>query len=188
MKLSKLKNFYYIPIIAVIIVALIVGNVVAFGFTDQINSLLCPPVSNSAEREEAAKEGQKLAREIMEEGAVLVRNENSVLPLDRSVDKRVNVFGCSSVDWAYGGSGSGRIRPENDDPTTLIDLLGGLKRYGIEANQRLTAMYKSFRKIGRQEEAQDKGMYELYEPNIADKKYYSDELWIMRKSILKRQS
>lgn len=37
-------------------------------------------------------------------------------------------------------------------------------------------MYKSFRKIGRQEEAQDKGMYELYEPNIADKKYYSDEL------------
>lgn len=176
MKLSKLKNFYYIPIIAVIIAALIVGNVVAFGFTDQINSLLCPPVSNSAEREEAAKEGQKLAREIMEEGAVLVRNENSVLPLDRSVDKRVNVFGCSSVDWAYGGSGSGRIRPENDDPTTLIDFLGGLKRYGIEANQRLTAMYKSFRKIGRQEEAQDKGMYELYEPNIADKKYYSDEL------------
>lgn len=174
--MAKFKKYICLPVIAVLLAALITGNVVALSFSDQINSLLCPPISDASEREEAAAEGQKLAKEIMEEGAVLVCNENNVLPLDRTADKKINVFGCSSVDWGFGGSGSGRIRPENDDPSTLTDLLGGLKRYGIEVNSTLTAMYKSFRKVGRQEEAQDKGMYALYEPNISDKSYYSDEL------------
>ena len=176
MKKETIKKIICLPLMTLIAGGTIAGNIIANIFEPEINSLLCQPIQRNDQIEVQGAEGQKLAKEIMQEGAVLVKNDNQVLPLSRTGDKKVNVFGHSCIDWGYGGSGSGRIRPENDDFSTTINLLQALKRYGIDYNQQLVNMYKEFRPISRQEEAQDKAFYALYEPSITDKKYYSDEL------------
>ena len=51
--------------------------------------------------------GDALAQQIQEEGTVLLRNEDNVLPLSEDVSQ-VNVFGWSATQWVVGGSGSGQ--------------------------------------------------------------------------------
>ena len=69
------------------------------------------------------------------------------LPLSKTDDKKVNVFGYGSVDWVYGGIGngcSGQVRPENDDINSAVDLIKALKRYGISTNTEIQDFYKSW--------------------------------------------
>ncbi len=176
MKKSIVKRIICLPIILIVVVATIIGNVVANYFANEINSLLCPPMTDNSALEAASAEGQALSREIIKEGTVLVKNEDNVLPLDRVENRKVNVFGHSNVDWGYGISGSGRVRPENDDFSTTYNLIKALDTYGIKYNTELIDMYKKFRSISRQEEAADNGFYALYEPAVTDKAYYSDAL------------
>ena len=53
------------------------------------------------------KAGADMTEEVMSEGAVLLKNENEALPL-ASGDK-VTVFGVTSYDPIYGGTGSGSV-------------------------------------------------------------------------------
>ena len=50
--------------------------------------------------------GDKLAVEIEQEGIVLAKNDNNVLPLKKEV-KQINVFGYDAVEWVISNSGSG---------------------------------------------------------------------------------
>ncbi len=83
-------------------------------------------------------EGEKaLCEDVLDEGAVLLKNENKALPL-ASNEKKVAVFGQNSVDFVYGGSGSGSI-----DSSTAPTLKDALERVGLEVNQTLWDFYKS---------------------------------------------
>lgn len=55
------------------------------------------------------EEGEQLALQTQEEGIVLVRNENHMLPLSKE-DVQVNVFGWAATDWL--GSGF-RVRADS---------------------------------------------------------------------------
>lgn len=57
--------------------------------------------------EEAIDEAKTLGRQIAEEGIVLLKNDDSALPL--SSGAKVNVFGWSSTNPIYGGTGSGAL-------------------------------------------------------------------------------
>ena len=175
-KTKTIKRIISLSFIVIILVAVVIGNVIANRYQAEINSLLTPPVVNEQMLEQTRESGQALSKEIMQEGAVLVKNEDDTLPLSREADKQVNIFGHSTVDWGFGGSGSGRVRAENDDFSTTIDLLKAFTRYGISYNDDLIDMYKRFRSISRVEEGQDKNFYALYEPSIEDRSYYSDAL------------
>ena len=50
--------------------------------------------------------GDKLAVEIEQEGIVLAKNDNDVLPLKKEVN-HINVFGYDAVEWVISNSGSG---------------------------------------------------------------------------------
>ena len=50
--------------------------------------------------------GDKLAVEIEQEGIVLAKNDNDVLPLSKDVNY-INVFGYDAVEWVISNSGSG---------------------------------------------------------------------------------
>ena len=52
--------------------------------------------------------GLRKAREAEEEGIVLLRNEGNTLPLGTGA--RVALFGVTSVDPVYGGTGSGQVQ------------------------------------------------------------------------------
>ena len=93
----------------------------------------------------AQAKAAELAKNVELEGAALLKNSDDVLPLSKTDDKKVNVFGYGSVDWSYGGIGngsSGQVRPEDDNINSVVDLMKALKRYGISTNSEIQSFYK----------------------------------------------
>nr|MCR4587457.1 glycoside hydrolase family 3 C-terminal domain-containing protein [Lachnospiraceae bacterium] len=88
--------------------------------------------------DEAIDEAKALCTEIAEEGIVLLKNDGG-LPLAEGA--KVNVFGWSSTNPIYGGTGSGALSAAY--PT--VDFLTGLTDAGIEYNQELVDFYKGWR-------------------------------------------
>ena len=105
-----------------------------------------------------------LAAQIEGEGAVLLRNEDSTLPLSKDINK-VNVFGWASTQWLGGGSGSGQVIG------VFVDFLAALGHNGISYNTELTDMYKDFQEKREYADtlngAPDQTCI-LYEPAIKD--------------------
>lgn len=128
--------------------ALIVASSIAFYFEAEVNTVMAPPIVDKGAVSLTANEGQKLSAQIVEEGVVLLRNEDGVLPLNKSENNKVNVFGWHSIDWLYspGGDGVSSVGglPEDDDFSKNIDLLEALDLYDIEYNTELSAMYKRY--------------------------------------------
>ena len=85
--------------------------------------------------EQAAEQSRTMAQELVQEGAVLLKNESNALPLAEGT--AVNLFGYGSVDPIYGGSGSGA-----SDTSANIDLVTGLTNAGFTVNQELVDFYK----------------------------------------------
>lgn len=89
--------------------------------------------------DEAIDEAKTLGRQIAEEGIVLLKNDDSALPL--SSGAKVNVFGWSSTNPIYGGTGSGAL----SDAYPTVDFLTGLADAGISYNQDLVDFYRGWR-------------------------------------------
>ena len=185
----KAGHIVQFVIIMVLIAALVVGNTIVLepqmasnidGLQSYFEEVLnFHPFPQSTDTINAARQGgQELSKQIIQEGSVLVKN-NGVLPLDPSVHTQVNVFGHASIDWVYGGSGSGQVVPENNNSAENIDFLEALEMYEIEYNAALQEMYNRFAgplgdpgSIGTLYDQ----FYKLTEPKLADKNYYSDAL------------
>ena len=186
----KVGHLVQMIIIAVIIVALVVGNTIVLepqmesnitglqAYFEEVLNFHPFPANDSAINA-ARAEGQELSKQIVQEGSVLVKNDNNVLPLDINTHTQVNVFGHAAIDWVYGGSGSGQVLPENNNASENIDFLKALNMYEIDYNQDLIDMYHNFcgplgdpGSIGVMYDA----FYLLTEPSITDTKYYSPAL------------
>lgn len=87
--------------------------------------------------EETIAASEALVEEIAEEGMVLLKNENNALPL--SGVSKLNVFGWSSTNPIYGGTGSGSV-----DTTTCVTLLQGLENAGFELNTDISDFYTAY--------------------------------------------
>ena len=180
-KVGKLAlNFV---LIFVLIIALLVGNNAVEVYESAINSVLCPPIVDTEALEQTSAQGQEMALKIMEEGAVLLQNNDATLPLDYNTDKKINVFGWRSVDWIHGSGGknsSGGVASEDGTWESTVDLLEALESYGIQYNKRLEDMYCSYstpdRIVTNIKAQYIHGLTYLREPNITDKNYYSDDL------------
>ena len=177
------KTIVSLVLIVVIAVGTVIGNWAVEQFSNEIGTLLSPAIVDTESMEISSVQGQAMAARIMEEGAVLLQNNNNTLPLDYNTVKKVNVFGWRSVDWIYGSEGqnaSGGVSPEDDDFSKNVDLYKALKKYGIQYNERLEDMYYDYVQPDHQS-ANLKGQHinnliNLREPNINDKSYYSDDL------------
>ncbi len=161
-----------------VLAALAIGvNAVCFSMSDILNTWAV--IGGSALDQKTNGEGKDLARSIEREGAVLVENKDDSLPLNKDSTNKVNVFGWSSSQWIYSGSGSGRTNGLNEQ----TDLITALNDYGIETNTELTDMYKGF--LGERPLFNNsKGTLNsyasdisvLYEPNIANSTFYTDNI------------
>ena len=185
----KAGHIVQFVIIIVLITALVVGNTIVLEpqmesnitglqamFEEVLNFHPFPQDTNTINQ--ARQGGQELSKQIIQEGSVLVKN-NGVLPLDKDVHTQVNVFGHASIDWVYGGSGSGQVLPENNNKNENIDFLKALQMYEIEYNEALISMYNDFAaplgdpgSIGVLYNA----FYKLAEPQITDAEFYTDSL------------
>ncbi len=136
----SIKRLISFSAMSIIIAGTIIGNVIADTHESQINAFLCAAVVNNETRNQSLELGQALSKQIVEEGSVLLKNDNNTLPLSLDNDSKVNVFGYGSVEWVYHGEGSGRVRDENGDESQKIDFIKALKRYGVSVNDELQDM------------------------------------------------
>ena len=86
---------------------------------------------------ETTEKSLEIAKRIESEGIVLLKNEDSVLPLK---SKKVNVFGASSCFISFAGAaGSGAVRSSD-----AIDFYDALTNAGIEYNKALYSRYANY--------------------------------------------
>ena len=138
-------------------------NTICFGvYGDTLNAALAEKKDISEEAKEASR---NTVQETAEEGIILAKNEDKVLPV--TDEKKLNVFGWASTNPIYSGSGSGA-----SDSSSSVSLLQGLENAGFELNTELTDFYKDYADT-RPEAGTSVQDYTLPEPT-ADS--YSEEM------------
>lgn len=163
-KMSKSKKFLVRSEagIAMFLVVMICVNMICFG---PMATLIGLTMGKGTLSDETNTEAAQVAEEIMEEGIVLLENEN-LLPLNDT--KKLNLFGWESINPAYGGAGSGGI----NDLYDIVSLNQGLENAGFSINQDLVDFYNNYG-ADNPEMSIQKQSWTLPEPP-AD--MYSDEL------------
>ncbi len=99
------------------------------------------PATNATSKEEALLNAQEVNVRLAEEGFVLLKNQESALPLDKGA--KISVFGKNSVNLSYGGSGSGGFDTSNNR-----NLYDSLEAAGFQLNQTLKAFYENSSQSG----------------------------------------
>ena len=121
--------------IALVLAATLIVNLICFG---PLKNNLSMFLNNTAQlKEETTAQSKDVIKEVGEEGFVLLKNEG-VLPLSDSV-KNLNVFGWSSTNPIYGGTGSG-----SSDSSGNIGILQSFKDAGYTVNDELTKVYTDY--------------------------------------------
>ncbi len=101
---------------------------------------------NGSQRVTASPEHIALSRRAAQEGAVLLKNNENLLPL--APDTRVALFGKGSFDHVKGGGGSGDVTV-----AYVKNLYDGLKEEGISLYEPLSDFYRDY--VERRYEAGD---------------------------------
>ena len=109
--------------------------------------------------EETSAEATRLVNKITQEGVVLAQNDDNILPV--ASGSKLNVFGWSSTNPCYGGTGSGAL----NDAYPVTDLLTGLHDAGIETNDELSKFYTDYYAT-RPTVGMSKQDWTLPEPNV----------------------
>ena len=92
--------------------------------------------SDYATAEERTAHLQELGTKIEEEGIVLLKDQNDVLPLGS--DAKISVFGQDSVDPIYGGGGAGSV-----DASKAVNLKTAFENAGFQLNKTLWDFYET---------------------------------------------
>ena len=149
-KLKKSKAVVVWAVVSALLVSIVTaGNVLAYGPLSGLADTLFGgqrPIYNTdvvsmypaeaSSKEEALNNAQALNLKAAEEGFVLLKNENSALPLEKGA--KISVFGKNSVNLSYGGSGSGGFDTSNN-----VDLYASLEDAGFDTNSALKSFYES---------------------------------------------
>ena len=85
--------------------------------------------------DEVIENGRKIAREVEEEGAVLLKND-AALPLEDG-HRKVTLFGVGSVDPVYSGTGSGSV-----DTATAETFESAFNEHGMSVNPTVSQWYR----------------------------------------------
>ena len=121
--------------LAFVLALVIIVNLI---LTGPVYSIVNLAMGGGSISEESISSATDLCTAIAEEGIVLLKNEDNILPLKNT---KVNTFGWSATNPVYGGTGSGSL--SGAYPT--VTLLEGLTNAGIEYNTALTEFYTNFR-------------------------------------------
>ncbi len=121
-------------VLSLLLIVVTVGDFVAMNFTNLINQYFTSIDLNDSNIQKVREASTASAKELADEGFVLLKNENNVLPLE---GKQVNVFGYSSIDINFGGTGSGGGGDEYN-----VGFYEGLANAGISVNEDLKAFYE----------------------------------------------
>ena len=149
--------------LAILLALTIVVNLICTG---PMSTMLDLVSGSGTINEETSAKATELVNEITAEGVVLAKDEDNVLPV--ASGSKLNVFGWSSTNPCYGGTGSGAL----NDAYPVTDLLTGLHDAGIETNEELSKFYTDY-KADRPSVGMAAQDWTLPEPNV---NLYTDEM------------
>jgi beta-glucosidase len=129
-----------------------VGGPILLANADVINSVLGVETSTSSGSSggnyfdtkfnsvaELRDASEKIIEETMAEGAVLLKNENNALPLNKG--DAVTMYGMASYYSVHTGQGSSGVEDGALDPEITVSLFEGLTGAGLNVNETLNTWY-----------------------------------------------
>lgn len=122
--------------VAAVLAVVVVVNMICTGPMSTLLSLVSGSGSITEETQASAEE---LGMEIADEGIVLLKNDDNLLPM--TDNKNLNVFGWASTNPVYGGTGSGAL----SDSYEIVNLTTGLENAGFNLNTELSDFYTDYR-------------------------------------------
>lgn len=152
--------------ISLLLAVTVVANGVAVHFSSYLDNLFKAKLGDAEASAQTLEIGQQVANEVVEEGVVLLQNENSALPF--AADEKINVFGWQSTSPIYGGTGSG-----TSDTSSAIDFYQGLTNAGIDYNADLKAFYDGLGLTRPEQSGYTGSDYTMVEADPSD---YTDDL------------
>ena len=161
-KKSKKRMIRKYSGLSMVLSLVLIVNLICLG---PMSAMITLAMGSGTVSDETTDEAIEVANQIAEEGAVLLENDG-ILPISDS--SNINLFGWSSVNPTYGGTGSGGLN-ELYEKTTLID---GIEHAGFKVNQDLVDFYNEF-STERAEMSLSTQNWTLTEPPASA---YSDEL------------
>lgn len=121
--------------IAFLAAVVVIVNVIICG---PMNTMVALATGSGSISDESIEESEELCTDIAEEGMVLLKNEGNALPLESG--KNINVFGWSSTNPLYGGTGSGSMSAEYE----TVTILDSLRDAGFQVNEDLVNFYAEY--------------------------------------------
>lgn len=125
----KTKNKVGFGVVALLLVACIVFNIVMVGSFEAIAVKNGTITTKDIDRAYTLSEGTDVATKLEEEGAALLYNHNSTLPLSSTT--KVTILGAGSFNYVQGGTGSAGGR--DDSNTAMMNV--AFENAGIDYNK-----------------------------------------------------
>jgi len=98
--------------------------------------------ADASDAYDALKKADKINQQIVEEGVVLLKNDNKTLPLKPG--SKISVFGKNSTNPFFGGGGSASGSDgSGQGGVKSYDLIDGLANAGYEVNPQLVSFYNN---------------------------------------------
>ena len=85
----------------------------------------------------------EVSRQVASEGMVLLKNDNSALPISDNI-KKIAAFGNSSYEIITGGTGSGDV-----NEAYSVALVEGLQNAGLSVDENLKILYEAYLKAAK---------------------------------------
>ena len=148
--------------LSMVLTLVVVLNLICLG---PMSALINLTMGSGQVSDSTTDEAIEVADQIAEEGMVLLENEG-ILPI--SEPSNINLFGWSSVNPTYGGTGSGGL----NELYEKISLIDSLEDAGFNVNQDLVDFYNEF-STERAEMSLSTQNWTLTEPPASS---YSDDL------------
>lgn len=132
------KYFLFLPVAALFLAAGIVTDSVYPKYSQVVNNALGKEVTaDEGYVQKALSNSKDVNIRLQEEGSVLLKNENDILPLHPTTSMPINVYGILSAHHYIGGSGSGASNAVG------VNLKTALEEDGFQVNETLWSFIES---------------------------------------------
>lgn len=133
-KKSKKRMIRKYSVLSMLVSLVIIVNMIVLG---PMYAMIDLTMKGGTVSDETTEEAKDVTGQIAEEGMVLLENDG-ILPIREP--SNINLFGWSSVNPAYGGTGSGGL----NDLYERVSIIDGLTDAGFQVNQELVDFYNDF--------------------------------------------
>ncbi len=167
MQLTTIKKIQ-LGAITFLLVLVIAINVTCGILFELITNFLCGSgIDVTGEQAQQALElSDEMCRDMAEEGIVLMKNQDDLLPMPKSELSQVNVFGWRSINNGWIGGASGSVNANNKTTKEKVKtILMAMEENNMEYNTELIDIYESYCNVGDGKALEDKEkFFKLKEP------------------------